>query len=232
MRRAIFVITMLVLGLAPASAGMGYDARACTPGFDCAIGSHGTSSGSGPSNADFRTFFTTNLGVDLSSDNFTWTMASNANGYVFGHVDDTTFNIHTAYLWNGSSLQCCTLDDPYAITDGNDHDIFIGTDLAAVSNAGQPLFPAFLAGPSGPDALAPIDYALTPAAEALIGDAWFSVVFQSIDDDNVILASWAGPTGWLLFTPGTIISPAPAPEPAAALLLLPALLLMRRLRRQ
>lgn len=227
MRRAIFAMATLILSLASASAGLVYNAKACTPGVDCTIGSHGTSSGTGPSNADFRTFFTTHLGVDLSSDNFTWTTASNANGYVFGHVDDTTFNIHTAYLWNGSSLQCCTLDDPYAIADGNDHNIFIGTDLYGVSNAGQPIFPAFLAVPGGPDALTPLDYALTPAAEALIGDAWFTVVFQSIDNSNTILASWAGPTGWLLLTPDASV-----PEPAAALLLVPALMMMRRFRRR
>lgn len=229
MRRAFFAIATLVLSFASASAGLVYNVKACTPGVDCTIGSHGTSSGSGPSNADFRTFFSTQLGVDLSSDTFTWSTASNANGYMFGHVDDTTFNIHTAYLWNGSSLQCCTLDEPYAITDGNDHNLFIGIDPAGVSNAGQPLSPAFLAGPGGPMGLAPVDYTLTAAALALIGDAWGSVQFQNIDNANVILASWDGPTGWLLFTPETTV---PAPEPAAALLLVPALLMMRRVRRR
>jgi hypothetical protein len=225
MRRAIFSIATLVLSVASASAGLVYNAKVCTPGVNCTIGSHGTSSGSGPSNADFRTFFSTQLGVDLSSDNFTWETKSNANGYFFGHVDDATFNIHTAYLWNGSSLQCCTLDEPYAITDGNDHNMFIGIDPAGVSNAGQPLSPAFLAGPGGPLGLAPLSYTLTPEALALIGDAWLSVAFQSIDNSNKILASWSG-SGMLLFTPVA------TPEPAAALLLLPALLMMRRFRRR
>jgi hypothetical protein len=224
MRRAIFAFATLVLSVASASAGLVYNVKACTPGVACTIGSHGTSSGSGPSNTDFRTFFSTQLGVDLSSDTFTWSTASNANGYMFGHVDDATFNIHTAYLWNGSSLQCCILDDPYAITDGNDHNLFIGIDPADVSNAGQPLSPAFLAGPGGPMGLAPVSYTLTPEAAALIGDLWYTVAFQSIDNNNVILASWLG--GTLLFTPVA------TPEPAAALLLLPALLMVGRFRRR
>jgi hypothetical protein len=224
MRRAIFAMATLVLSLASASAGLVYNAKACTPGVDCTIGSHGTSSGSGPSAADFRTFFSTQFGVDLSSDTFTWETKTNANGYFFGRVDDTTYNIHTAYLWNGSSLQCCLLDEPYAITDGNDHNMFIGIDPADVSNDGQPISPAFLAGPGGPMGLAPVSYTLTPEATALIGDLWYTVVFQSIDNSNTILASWAG--GALLFTPVA------TPEPAAALLLLPALLMMRRFRRR
>jgi hypothetical protein len=223
MRRAIFAIATLVLCLAPASAGLVFNARICTSDVDCTIGSHGTSSGAGPSNADFQTFFEALLGGDLSSDIFTWDKNSNANGYIFGRVDDAYFGIHTFYLWNGSKLLCCWLDEPYAITDGNDHNMFIGVDPNGISNAEQPIAPAFLAGPGGPMGLAPISYTLTPEAAALIGDLWYTVVFQSIDNNNVILATWA--RGTLLFTPGA------TPEPAAALLLLPALVMMRRFRR-
>lgn len=227
MRRAIFLIAVLVLvlSLAPASAGLVYNVRTCTPGVDCTIGSHGTSSGSGPTNADFQTFFEKLLGVDLSSETFTWNTKSNANGYIFGRVDGPDFSISTSYLWNGSSLLCCWLDDPYAITDGNDHNIFIGTDPNGISNFGQPLLPAFLAQPGGPMGLTPLDYSLTPEALTLIGDAGYTIVFQSIDNSDKILASWSGP-GMLLFTPVA------TPEPAAALLLLPALLMMRRFRRR
>jgi hypothetical protein len=224
MRGAIFAIATLVLSLVPASAGLVYDARTCTPGADCTIGGHGTSSGAGPGNADFQTFFEALLGVDLSSETFTWNVKSNANGYLFGRVDDPGFSISTSYLWNGSSLLCCWLDDPYAITDGNDHNLFIGTDPNGISNLGQPISPAFLAEPGGPMGLAPLDYTLTPEAMALIGDLGYTVVFLSIDNSNVILASWAGP-GALLLTPVA------TPEPAAALLLLPALLMARRFRR-
>jgi hypothetical protein len=211
---------------APAAPVLVYDAAACVPGINCTIGGHGSSPGSGPANSDFQTFFSAQFGIDLSGDSFTWTTASNANGDAFGHVDDTDFGIHTAYLWNGSAVLCCTLDDPYAIADGNDHDHFIGEDLYGVSNSGQPLFPAFLAGPGGPEAMAPLDYALSPEATALIGDIWWSVRFVAIANDDTILATWGGPTGWLIFTPG---GAAPSvPEPVSILLLVPALAAMRR----
>lgn len=216
------LLTLAALSTGPAAAMILYDAFPCTPGIDCIFGSHGTSSGSGPANADFQNFFAAQLGFDTSSDVFTWSESSNANGYYFGHVDDHQFAIHTAYLWNGSTLLCCTLDDPYAITDGNDHNLFIGDDPYGVSNAGQFLYPAFLAMPGGPYGLPPADYALTPPAMALIGDNWWSVQFEAIDNGDRILARWDGPTGWLVLVP-EFKACCSAPEPATALLLAPLL---------
>lgn len=221
MKLALLLTFAGLLSVGQASATILYDAHPCTPGVDCTVLGHGTSSGSSPGNGDFQTFFAAQLGFDTSSDMFSWTEFTNANGYYFGHVDDSDFGIHTAYLWNGSSMLCCTLDDPYAIADGNDHDLFIGEDLYFVSNAGQPLYPAFLAGPGGPDGLPPVSYALTPAALALIGDNWWSVQFLAIDNNDSILASWTG--GWLQFDRGTISPNPDVPEPATALLLAPLL---------
>lgn len=208
---------------APAGASMLYDVHSCTPGVNCAVGSHGTSPGVGPTNADFRMFFTTQLGVDLSSDNFTWTMGSNANGYVFGTVDDTDDNIHTSYLWNSGGLMCCTVDAPYSVVDGNDHDLFIG---AGAWNQSSPQWPwdAFIVSPGGPFALTAVPFDLTPHGMSVVGADLLSVQFTAIDNADRILAQWS--QGWLEFDSVA----AAVPEPASLLLLAPALLALRRRR--
>jgi hypothetical protein len=224
------IVVLVVLVFSPTRAGPVYDIVECTLGISCNIGSHGSSLGMGPSNADFQAFYSANLGVDLSGDTFAWSQASNGNGDTFGHVDDTDYGIHTAYLWSGSSMLCCTIDDPYVIVDGNDFGLFIGNDISFTSNAGQPVYPGFLAGAGGPFALTPWDYGLTSEArDFLAANNYPPISFVAIDDNAVILAQWQ--SGWLKFVPLIVTNPS-VPEPAGVLLLLPALLLVRRFRRR
>jgi len=226
-RNSVFVAAFCALLLLPAQAtpSLWYHARACTPGVDCDVSSHGTASGSpAPTNADFQQFFGAELGVDLSGDSFVWSTATNANGDRFGSVDDAANGIHTSYLWQNDHFVCCTIDEPYEIADGNDRGLFIGLDENGASNSGQPIFPAFLAEAGGPLALTPFDYGLTPDSLAFIGNDASSVRFLAIDDGDRILASWS--RGWLEFD---VVEFNPVPEPATAWLILPvALLLLSR----
>lgn len=227
----VFAAAALTLAAHAGPVKLYYDAVPCTPGMDCFIAPHGTSPGSAaPTNTAFQQFFGTELGMDLSGDTFTWSQATNGNGYWFGSVDDGAHSIHTSYLWLNDHFLCCTADAPYGIVDGNDHNFFIGNDPNGVSNAGQPLFPAFIAQPGGAFALPPLEYGLSPKTLKLLGGDMYSVRFVAIDDGDRILANWDGPTGWLEFLPADFTPPS-VPEPATALLTVPALLLFLRRRR-
>jgi len=224
---AVIVTAVLVVVSAHAMPALTYHVRACTPGVDCYVSAHGTAPGSpGPANADFRRFYGALLGVDLSGDAFTWTTATNADGYWFGSVDDTADDIHTSYLWLTDHFLCCAIDAPYAIVDGNDRNFFLGIDGNGVSNANQPLSPAFLAQAGGPFALPPVPYGLLPASWNLIGSDAASVRFVAIDDGDRILATWD--RGWLEFDP---VAFDPVPEPVTAWLILPLVLMLFARRR-
>jgi hypothetical protein len=204
-----------------------YEAVPCTPGVDCFITPHGTSPASpAPTNVAFQQFFGTKLGMDLSGDTFSWSQSTNGNGYWFGTVGDGAHGIHTSYLWLGDHFLCCTIDAPYDIVDGNDHNFFIGIDANGVSNAGQPLFPAFIGVPGGTFALTPLDYSVTPDTLALLGGKIDSVRMVAIDDGDRILATWDGGTGWLEFLPAEF-TPG-VPEPATIWLLAPVALISLR----
>ncbi|GAA0534201.1 hypothetical protein FHS83_003029 [Rhizomicrobium palustre] len=223
MKTLLALSAAFMLG-APASAALLYDAHSCTPGISCAVTSHGSSLGTGPSNADFQSFFAANLGFDTSADTFTWTASSNANGYFFGNVSDSQYAINTSYLWNSSGVICCTIDEPYAIADGNDHNLFIGSDIYGQSGQ-QYLWAEFIANPGGTFALTGIPLQLTPQAYSMLGADLISVQFLAIDNSDRILARWS--QGWLEFDPASSSNPG-IPEPATALLALPLLLLLRR----
>jgi len=236
MKRILATAALVAAGLVSLPAhgvpSLFYHVRACTPGIDCDVAPHATAPGSpGPTNADFQQFYGTKLGVDLSGDTFAWSASTNANGYWFGSVNDTTDGIRTSYLWHTDRFVCCTIDEPYLIVDGNDSNLFIGTDMNGASNAGQPLYPAFIASPGGPTALPPFDYGLTLDSLKLVGNNMWSVRPVAIDDGERILASWNGPTGWLEFDPVDFRPPL-LPEPATALLAVPFVLILLRFRRR
>lgn len=221
----------ILLEIHPASAYV-YDVHPCTPGIDCPDMTHSDSSPAPPpTNADFQNFYGAQLGFDLSGDSFTWTGKA-VNGYWFGLVDDTSFGIHSSYLWNGSTVLCCTMDEPYQIVDANYVGLFVGNDIYGYSNAGQPVYPGFLAGPGGPYALPPVEFALTAEGTdylASLGNP--PIRFVAMGDAYDMLGQWDG--GYLLFSANDDGGPlARAPEPVSALLLLPGLALLRRFKRR
>lgn len=223
MKTLFYTAFAAIFGVATQSASalpytMLYDAHACVLGVTCHVAGHGTASGPGPTNQDFFDFFSQYIFVSPADGNFSWETKSNKRGDWFGLVDGPD-GIHTSYVWHGGKVLCCLLDEPYTITDGNDHGLFIGEDIYGTSNSGQPFYPTFLAVQWGPYALAPVSYALTAHAWSVTG-GWAD--FVSIDDKDRILAI-GGPTGWLEFDP--------VPEPATALILAPLLAFAFRRRR-
>ena len=218
---------LAVIALRPADAIV-YDAYACTLGVDCFDISHSVPGTPGPTNADFQAFYGAQLGLDLSGDTFTWTSHTAPTGDWFGVGDDFSAGIHAAYLWHDGAIVCCTLDDPYEIIDGNILGVFVGSDVYGVSNAGQPLYPAFVATVGGPAGLVPIDYQLSEQAMAFLSpdNDFHPVTFVGVPDGYGILAHWD--FGYFELGPAEGPPLAHAPEPASALLLLPVLAVLRR----
>lgn len=214
-----------VMTLQPADA-RAFDAYACILGIDCIDVSHTPGSSTGPANADFQDFYGTQLGRDLSGDAFTWTSTVTPIGDWFGKADDFNAGIHATYLWHDGAIICCTLDEPYTIIDGNLLGEFVGYDPNGISNAGQPLFPAFFAFAGGPTALAPMEYELSDEAMAFLSPdgAFHPVDFVGIQDGYGILAHWD--FGYFNLVPAEGPPLASDPEPAGALILLPALVLL------
>jgi hypothetical protein len=159
---------------------------------------HGTGSSPGPTNADFVSFYSSIFPESITGPDpqFDWFITGiSADGTVIGEVlggNDVVSAFDTQFVFEGGSITCCTIDEPYRFFDINNNDLIVGGSPDEGSSG--LLSPAFLAqGGCGGEACE-IPFNLTPTAAAYFSSSYpfglpSDFAFVAIDNRNRILTS-------------------------------------------
>lgn len=159
---------------------------------------HGTGSSPGPTNADFVSFYSSTfpdsiIGPDPQFDGFITGIS--ADGTVIGEVlggNDVISAFDTQFVFEGGSITCCIIDEPYRFFDINNNDLIVGGSPDEGSSG--LLSPAFLAQGGCEFSACEIPFNLTPSAAAYFAALYpfgrpSNFAFVAIDNRNRILTS-------------------------------------------